>query len=113
MSSDNTVTAYVRFVLPINLFEKNMNMHDAVVSYIHEHLAGICPVLVPLVVAIDGESCCEGFSSDKTRRIGSLIARVHRVVHPKDETIGSLKEENARLKRELENLKRAESRRPY
>ena len=113
MSSDNTVTAYVRFVLPIDLFEKNMTMHDAVVSYIHEHLGGVCPTLAPLVVAVDGESCCEGFSSDKTRRIGSLIAGVHRIVHPKDETVDSLKEENARLKRELEALKRAESRRPF
>lgn len=113
MSSDNTVTAYVRFVLPIDLFEKNMTMHDAVVSYIHEHLDVVCLTLAPLVVAIDGESCCAGFSSDKTRRMGSAIAAAHRAVHPKDETVGSLKEENARLKRELEALKRAESRRPF
>ena len=114
MSSDNFLTAYVRLRIPNAIVEPSSQpVQEATVSYVHELLGPVCGGLGLLVVAVDGASCCEGFSSDKTRRIGSMIAGVHRVVHPKDETIDSLKEENARLKRELETFKRAESRRPF
>lgn len=110
---DRFVNAYVRLRIPHAIVEpSSQHVQEATVSYVHELLGPVCGGLGLLVVAVDGASCCEGFSNDQTRRIGSCVAAAHRVVYPKDETIGSLKEENARLKRELETLKRAESRRP-
>lgn len=111
---DNLVTAYVRLRIPHAIVDlSSQPIHEATVSYVHERLGPVCGGLGLLVVAVEGSSCCSGFSNEQTRRIGSCIAASHRVVYPKDETIGSLKEENARLKRELEDLKRAESRRPF
>lgn len=111
---DNLVTAYVRLRIPYAIVEPSSQpVHEATVSYVHELLGPVCGGLGLLVLAVDGSSCCSGFSNDQTRRIGSCVAASHRVVYPKDETIDSLKEENARLKRELETIKRAESRRPF
>lgn len=111
---DNLVTAYVRLRIPHAIVEPSSQpVHEATVSYVHELLGPVCGGLGLLVVAVDGSSCCSGFSNDQTRRIGSMIAGVHRVVYPNDETVASLMEENARLKSELETLKRMESRRPF
>ena len=111
---DHFVTAYVRLRIPYAIVEPSSQpVEDTTINYVHDLLGPVCGGLGLLVMAVDGSSCCEGFSNDQTRRIGTCVAASHRVVYPKDETIDSLKEENARLKRELETIKRAESRRPF
>lgn len=107
MASSKPITVYVRFVLPGDMFPPTCpSFNDSVVSYIHKHLEKASPYHTPLVMAVNGESCCEVFSTDSLRRMGSLIAGAHRVVHTKPD-VSALMAENDQLRRELEALKRS------